>query len=87
MQRTPGELTCGALLGLTGQQHVNLSLVRAQVDGGRGEVEGGGVLLHGQVHQAEVVQHLPVERRQVVGALQAADGLEREGVETIEGTV
>lgn len=39
----------------------------------------GGVLLHGQVHQAQVVQHLPVKGGQVVGPLQAADGLGRRG--------
>lgn len=59
----------------TCQQHVELAHARVQVDGGAEEVEGGGVLLHGQVHQAQVVQHLPVKRRQVVRPLQAADGL------------
>jgi len=50
--------------------------LRSYVDGGGQEVEGGGVLLHGQVHEPQVVQDLPVKRRQVVGPFQAADGLE-----------
>lgn len=59
----------------TCQQHVEFPHARVQVDGGAEEVEGGGILLHGQVHQAQVVQHLPVKGRQVVGPLQTADGL------------
>lgn len=38
-------------------------------------MEGGGVLLHGQVDQAQVVQDFPVKRRQVVSPLQTAEGL------------
>lgn len=63
----------------TCQQHVELPHAGVQVDSCAEEVKGGGILLHGQVDQAQVVQNFPVKRRQVVGSLQTADGLwERE---------
>ncbi len=37
-------------------------------------MESGGELLQVEVEEAQVVQDLPVERGQVVGALQAGDG-------------
>ena len=37
-------------------------------------MERGGILLHAQVNQAQVVEDLPVEGRQVVGSLQTGDG-------------
>ena len=37
-------------------------------------MEGGGVLLHGEVDQAQVVEDLPVEGSEVVGSLQTGDG-------------
>lgn len=64
-----------SLATCTCQQHVEFAHAGVEVDGGAKEVEGGGVLLHGQVHQAQVVEHLPVKGRQVVRPLQAADGL------------
>ena len=38
-------------------------------------MEGRRVLLHGQVDKAQVVENLPIKGSQVVGPLQAADGL------------
>ena len=38
-------------------------------------MEGRGILLHGQVNQAQVVEDLPIKRSQVVGPLEAADCL------------
>ena len=40
------------------------------VDGGRKEVECRRVLLHGEVHEAQVVEHFPVERREESCSLQ-----------------
>lgn len=65
-----------SLAACTCQQHVEFAHAGVEVDGSAQEVEGGGVLLHGQVHQAQVVENLPVKGRQVVRPLQAADGLE-----------
>lgn len=53
----------------TCQQHVEFPHAGVEVDGGAEEVECGGVLLHGQVDQAQVVEHLPVKGRKVVGPL------------------
>lgn len=40
----------------------------------------GGVLLHAQVNQAQVVEDLPVEGGEVGGPLQAADGRHKLGL-------
>lgn len=61
----------------TCEEHVQLSHLGLEVDGGAEEVESGGVLLHRQVHQPQIVQDLPVEGSQVVCPLQAADGLQK----------
>lgn len=47
----------------------------AQLDAGGEEDEAGCVLLAPEVNKAEVVECLPVQRRQVVGSLQTADSL------------
>lgn len=69
----------------TCQQHVEFPHTRVQVDGCAEEVEGRGKLLHGQVYQSQVVQNFPVKRRQVVGPLQAADGLWGERSQQLTG--
>ena len=43
-------------------------------------MERGGVLLHAQVNQAQVVENLPVEGGEVGGPLQAADGRHKLGL-------
>ena len=63
------------MTSLTAEQHEELAHLGSHVDGGAEEVEGGRVLLHGQVHQAQIVEDLPVKRTQVVRSLQAANGL------------
>ena len=59
----------------TCEQHVEQGGLGLEADGGAEEVEGGRELLHRQVHQAQVVEDLPVERRQVHRTLQTADSL------------
>lgn len=60
---------------LTSKQHEQLSHLWLEVDGCTKEVECWGVLLHGKVNQAQVIQDLPVKWGQVVCSLQTADGL------------
>ena len=45
------------------------------VDGGREEVERGRGLLGGDVHEAQVIERLPVERREIRCAPQTRDRL------------
>ena len=59
----------------TSQQHEKRSHPGSEVDGCAEEVESGGVLLHGEMYQTQIVQNLPVKRGQVVGALQTTDRL------------
>ena len=66
----------------TAKQHVECRHLGPQVDGSRQEVEGGCILLHGQVDEAQVVENLPIKGSQVVGPLQAADGLHTNNVVT-----
>ena len=66
----------------TSKQHVECRHLGPQVDGSRQEVEGGCILLHGQVDEAQVVENLPIKGSQVVGPLQAADGLHTNNVVT-----
>lgn len=47
----------------------------AQLDTSGEEDEAGCVLLAPEVDKTEVVESLPVQRRQVVGPFQAADSL------------
>ena len=69
----------------TRKQHKELSHAWSQVDGRTQEVEGWGVLLHRHVHQTQVVEDLPVEWRQVVSTLEAADCLEKERITVKKG--
>lgn len=48
------------------------------MDSGTDKVEGRGVLLHCQMDESKVVQNLPVKGGQVIGSLQAANGLQGE---------
>ena len=64
------------ILKLTSKEHEELSHLWSYADGGAEEMEGGRVLLHGEVHETQVVEDLPVEGTQVVRALQAADRLQ-----------
>ena len=66
----------------TSKQHVECRHLGPQVDGSGQEVEGGCILLHGQVDEAQVVENLPIKGSQVVGPLQAADGLHTDNVVT-----
>ena len=43
----------------------------------KGGGTGGGILLHGEVDQSQVVENLPLEWSKVDGPLQTANGLER----------
>ena len=43
-------------------------------------MERGGILLHAQVNQAQVVEDLPVKRGEVGGPLQATDGRHKLGL-------
>ena len=59
----------------TCEQHEEVPHLRLEADGRAEEMEGGRVLLEGEVDEAEVVEDLPVERCEVVGSLQTADRL------------
>lgn len=59
----------------TGEQMIERRKSRLVVDGGREEVERGGRLLGRDVHEAQIVERLPVERREVRRALQTRDRL------------
>ena len=38
-------------------------------------MEGRGVLLHGEMHEAKIVEDLPIKGSQVISTLQTTDGL------------
>uniref|UniRef100_A0A1I8GEQ1 Ricin B-type lectin domain-containing protein n=1 Tax=Macrostomum lignano TaxID=282301 RepID=A0A1I8GEQ1_9PLAT len=56
------------------EQHVEGGHLWPQLNSGSEEVKSAGILLSVQVHQAQIVLHLPFERAQIGGPFQAGDG-------------